>query len=79
MSAPKAAFGPLRTFVAWSALALVLALALALARVAAGAARWGLNLERSGAERADFPVVPARGSGRGVGVRSCIATLQNKT
>ena len=55
-----AAFGPFRSFVAWSALAL----ALALARVAAGAARRGLNLERSGAERADCPVVLARGSGR---------------
>ena len=54
--------GPLRTSVAWSALAL--AWVLALARVAAGAARRGLNLERSGAERADCPVVLARGSGR---------------
>ena len=60
------AFGPLRTFVAWSALALAWAWAwaLALARVAACAARRGLILERSGAERADCPVVLARGSGR---------------
>ena len=50
------AFRLLRTFVAWSALTL--------ARVAAGAARRGLILERSGAERADCPVVLARGSGR---------------
>jgi hypothetical protein len=51
-----AAFGPLRSFVGWSALAL--------ARVAAGAARRGLILERSGAERADCPVVLPHGSGR---------------
>ena len=50
------AFGPLRTFVAWSALTV--------ARVAAGAARRGLILERSGAERADYPVVLPHGSGR---------------
>ena len=63
-AAAMAACGPLRTFVARSALAWAWALALALARVAAGAARRGLILERSGAERADCPVVLARGSGR---------------
>ena len=80
---PQSAFGSLRSFVAWSALALALAfalalaLALALARVAAGAARRGLILERSGAERADYPVVLARGSGRrgrwgsGLALRHC--------
>ena len=52
-----AAFGPKRSFAA--------GLALSLARVAAGAARRGLMLERSGAERADCPVVLARRSGRG--------------
>ncbi len=59
----RAAFGPKRTFASLSALAV--------ARVAAGAARRGLILERSSAERADCPVVLARGSGRRTHYASC--------
>ena len=52
----SAAFGRLRT--------VVTGLRWCCARGAAGGARRGLMLERSGAERADYPVVLTRGSGR---------------
>ena len=62
------AFGPKRSLVSWSALVL--------ARVAPGAARRRLILERSGAERADCPVVLARGSGRRTHCAPCGRCVQ---
>ena len=44
---------------------------MALARVAAGGARWWLTATRSGAERADGPVVLAAGAHRGTRCAPC--------
>ena len=66
------ACGPLRTV----ASRVPRRLALALARVAAGGARRGLMLARSGAERADYPVVLGPGSGRITHCAPCGRSVQ---